>query len=91
LRKSNSPNSKSLRQRKKQNSAIKITNIICSHKCLKQNDCSFTWPHGPRTNIQTKKGPGAQQSSGLRSVGFSGVWKQEVLEGLGERLGGVSS
>jgi hypothetical protein len=56
LRKSNSPNSNLLRQRKKQNSAIKITNIICSIKCLKQNDCSFTWPRGPHTNTQTKKG-----------------------------------
>jgi hypothetical protein len=37
-----------------------------------------------------QKGPSAEQSSGLRSVGFIGVWKQELLEGLGERLGGVS-
>jgi hypothetical protein len=45
-----------LRKRKKQNSAIKITNIICSHKYLKQKDCSFTWPRGPHTNIRIKKG-----------------------------------
>jgi hypothetical protein len=34
-RKSNSPNFNLLRQRKKQNNAIKITDLICSHKCLK--------------------------------------------------------
>jgi hypothetical protein len=36
LRKSNSPNSNLLRQRKKQNNAIKITNIFCFTKCLKK-------------------------------------------------------
>jgi hypothetical protein len=86
----NSPNSHLLRQRKKQNSAMKITNTIGFHKCLKQNDCSFTWPHGPYTNIQIKKGPGAQRSSGLRSISVGGVREQELLEGLGERIGGIS-
>jgi hypothetical protein len=57
LRKSNSPNSNLLRQGNKQNNAIKtIIDIIYFIKCLKQNDCSFTWPRGPHTNTQTKKG-----------------------------------
>jgi hypothetical protein len=34
----------------------KVTNTIHFHKCLKQNVCLFTWPRGPNTNIQTKKG-----------------------------------
>jgi hypothetical protein len=42
---------------------------------LKQNVCVFTWPRGPYTNIQIKKGPGAQRSSGLRSISVSGVRK----------------
>jgi hypothetical protein len=33
-----------------------VTNTIHFHKCLKQNDCLFTWPHGPYTYIQIKKG-----------------------------------
>jgi hypothetical protein len=49
--------------------------------------------HGHVARILTykQKRPGAQQSSGLRSVGFSGVRKQELFEGLGECPGGVSS
>jgi hypothetical protein len=34
----------------------KITNTIRFHKCLKQNVFLFTWPCGPYTNIQIKKG-----------------------------------
>jgi hypothetical protein len=38
-----------------------------------------------------KKGPGAQQFLGLRSIGIDGVREQELLKGFGERLGGISS
>jgi hypothetical protein len=69
---------------------MKTTSTIHFHKCSKQN---VAYLHGHVAHILTykqKKGPGAQQSSGLRSVGVSGVWKQELLEGLGKRFGGVS-
>jgi hypothetical protein len=33
-----------------------ITNTIHFHKRLKQNVCLFTWPRGPYSNIQIKKG-----------------------------------
>jgi hypothetical protein len=42
---------------------------------LKQNVCLFTWPRGPYTNIQIKKGLAPSKSSGLRSINVRGVRK----------------
>jgi hypothetical protein len=46
--------------------------------------------HAAHTLTYKQKGPGAQQSSGLRSISASGIRKQELLEGFSERLGGIS-
>jgi hypothetical protein len=46
--------------------------------------------HAARTLTQKQKGLGARQSSGWRSIGVGGIREQKLLEGFGERLGGVS-
>jgi hypothetical protein len=39
--------------------------------------------------MHKQKGPSARLSSGWRSGGISGIWEEELLEGLGKRPGDV--
>jgi hypothetical protein len=56
-RKSNSPKLEFTQAKEETKQRDKVTNTIHFHKCLKQDIFLFTWPYGPYTNIQTKKGP----------------------------------
>jgi hypothetical protein len=58
---------------------------------LKKSDLFMYNSHTASTLMHKQKGPSARLSSGWRSGGISGIWEEELLEGLGERPGGIGS